>query len=361
MSCERNQMRVANGGPRSGIAKTTAKTAATMGPQTGQAARPRLAGKIAAELTPLAQAFEAAGFQVEEATSEAGRSVIELDAIGAHAASQVTLPSGWLLTYPTPEARQADIRAAAQKPELTMYKFPRSTALESAGYGQADQALYLKFRRGQVYRYAPVEPEDFRGLLKSPSKGKFFQAQIRGRGIPYEKVSPEAFEALVGPQKPAGDEVYRQIIKAKLQNQRQRLAPDAYRAWVQAEGLNTRRQSARTYLTRAQAGPVGEEETSRLTSALKYGRTPLTAAALLARSQRLVRRAKQLTKPTGFQVSPARVSLGEKMASPRPKEGDEYTDAEWDTLRQIVKGDVQNLKEAIEDGLARRSESRRIN
>jgi hypothetical protein len=179
--------------------------------------------------------------------SEDGRPVIQLDLVGAAAADQVTLPSGWLLTYPASEARQAAVEAAAQKPALTMVKFPRSTAIESAGYRKADQALYLKFRRGQVYRYAPVSQEDFQALMKSPSKGKFFQSQIRGRGIPFTKVEPEAFEALAGPQRPPGDEVYRQTVKDQLKQQRQHLAADDYRNWVKNEGLNTRRKDAGTY------------------------------------------------------------------------------------------------------------------
>jgi hypothetical protein len=307
-----------------------------------------------------------------------------------------------------------------------MVKFPRSTAIESAGYRKADQALYLKFRRGQVYRYAPVSQEDFQALMKSPSKGKFFQSQIRGRGIPFTKVEPEAFEQLTGPQRPSGDEVYRQTVKDQLKQQRQHLAADDYRNWVKNEGLNTRRRDARTYLTRAQPGEVSAEETNRLTRRLRYGRIPPQTDALLARSRSLVRRAKQLTRTTADSrvgiarqlirqayrqgdkrkqlfkdyllatrtqvkldrqtlglpmspdfalsdaeaeymrqlvvdtvhfdtqtaspVPPARASLAQKMAAPPPEEGYDYTDAEWDELRQIVKDDAQNLKEEIEAG-----------
>jgi hypothetical protein len=249
-------------------------------------------------LAPLAQAFEDAGFQVEEALNEDGRPVVKLDLTGARAADQVTLPAGWLLTYPMPEARQAAVQAAAKKPELTMYKFPRSTAVESAGYHKTDGALCLKFRRGQVYKYAPVSQEDFRAFLKSSSKGKFFQAKIRGQGIPYEKVPTDAFEALAGPQRPAGDEVYRQALKARLQGLRETLAADDYRDTIRAKGYTTRRSQARTYLTRTQPGPVSADETSRLTRALKYGKTTPPVDATLARNQTLIRRAKKLTKTT---------------------------------------------------------------
>ncbi|WP_409339851.1 KTSC domain-containing protein [Ornithobacterium rhinotracheale] len=41
--------------------------------------------------------------------------------------------------------------------------------------------LYINFRSGYTYVYHRVPKSVFNGLLRAPSKGKFFNRYIRGR------------------------------------------------------------------------------------------------------------------------------------------------------------------------------------
>jgi hypothetical protein len=141
-----------------------------------------------------------------------------------------------------------------------------------------------------------VAAADFQALLKSPSKGRFFQERIRGRGIAYEALTPEAFEVVAGPQKPAGDEAYRQAVKTQLQAQRKRLPETDYQAWVRSAGFNTKRGQARTHLIRTRSGPIEAAEIARLTKALRYGRTAPSLDPTLAQARAQTRRARQVAK-----------------------------------------------------------------
>jgi len=68
-----------------------------------------------------------------------------------------------------------------------------SSNIASIGYDAQAQVLEIEFRRkgqeqGPVYQYLQVPLEVWEGLLDSPSKGKYFSDQIKGR-YPYRKVS----------------------------------------------------------------------------------------------------------------------------------------------------------------------------
>jgi len=55
-----------------------------------------------------------------------------------------------------------------------------STCIARVGY-EADAALLdLEFRDGALYRYFGVPAEVYEGLLSAPSKGLYFNHQIRG-------------------------------------------------------------------------------------------------------------------------------------------------------------------------------------
>lgn len=55
----------------------------------------------------------------------------------------------------------------------------RSTSLTSAEYDPSTQELVITFQNGQSYSYSGVPEEVYQGLLKAPSKGAFFWANIK--------------------------------------------------------------------------------------------------------------------------------------------------------------------------------------
>jgi len=56
-----------------------------------------------------------------------------------------------------------------------------STTLQALGYDEARELLELEFRSGAIYQYLHVPQAVYEGLLDAPSKGRFFNAAIRGR------------------------------------------------------------------------------------------------------------------------------------------------------------------------------------
>jgi hypothetical protein len=56
-----------------------------------------------------------------------------------------------------------------------------STTLASAGHDAAAAILELRFRSGAVYRYFDVPHAVYQSLLAAPSKGAYFNQNIRGR------------------------------------------------------------------------------------------------------------------------------------------------------------------------------------
>lgn len=63
-----------------------------------------------------------------------------------------------------------------------------SSSLLSIGYDRAERALEVEFRSGSVYRYDQVPSELVSELLRSPSKGQFFQERVRDH-FPTTRVS----------------------------------------------------------------------------------------------------------------------------------------------------------------------------
>ena len=56
-----------------------------------------------------------------------------------------------------------------------------STAIHAVGYDWDRHILEIVFTGGGIYHFANVPPNIFMGLLRSPSKGHYFQENIRGR------------------------------------------------------------------------------------------------------------------------------------------------------------------------------------
>ena len=56
-----------------------------------------------------------------------------------------------------------------------------STTLATVAFDEADEILQLEFRSCEVYQYFEVPAEVHQGLLRAPSKGRYFNGEIRGR------------------------------------------------------------------------------------------------------------------------------------------------------------------------------------
>lgn len=56
-----------------------------------------------------------------------------------------------------------------------------STTLAVVVYDEARELLQLEFRSRTVYRYFGVPARVYEGLLRAPSLGRYFNAEIRGR------------------------------------------------------------------------------------------------------------------------------------------------------------------------------------
>jgi lysyl-tRNA synthetase class 2 len=55
-----------------------------------------------------------------------------------------------------------------------------STTLARIAFDASAQSLWLEFRNGAVYRYFRVPPALYYALLEAPSKGVYFNRNIRG-------------------------------------------------------------------------------------------------------------------------------------------------------------------------------------
>ena len=66
-------------------------------------------------------------------------------------------------------------------------KFVESSTLWSAGHDAQSAVLELQFRNGAVYLYGLVPRNAYRDLLGAPSKGGYFNQNIRGK-YPYQRV-----------------------------------------------------------------------------------------------------------------------------------------------------------------------------
>ena len=71
-----------------------------------------------------------------------------------------------------------------------------SSDLKSVGYDPAARVLEVEFKNKKdwglspVYQYFNVPPELYEGLIRAPSKGKFFSAKIRSypQRYPYQQI-----------------------------------------------------------------------------------------------------------------------------------------------------------------------------
>lgn len=69
-----------------------------------------------------------------------------------------------------------------------LYTALDSSVLAAAAYATTDGILQLEFRSRTVYRYFAVPPAIFQDLIAAPSKGTYFNQNIRNR-FRYQRVA----------------------------------------------------------------------------------------------------------------------------------------------------------------------------
>ena len=62
-----------------------------------------------------------------------------------------------------------------------------STVIDDIRYEEGREKLYIRFVDGDEYVYVGVPGEVHRSFLDAPSKGRFFQAEIRDQ-YPYNRL-----------------------------------------------------------------------------------------------------------------------------------------------------------------------------
>ena len=55
-----------------------------------------------------------------------------------------------------------------------------SSSIRSVGYDSANQIMEIEFQSGGIYCYYGVPREVYQELLNAPSKGRYFEANVRG-------------------------------------------------------------------------------------------------------------------------------------------------------------------------------------
>ena len=60
--------------------------------------------------------------------------------------------------------------------------------ITSSAYDDGKHILYLRFRRGEVYRYFEFPEQQYRELLDAESRGRYFLSHIRNQ-FRYERLA----------------------------------------------------------------------------------------------------------------------------------------------------------------------------
>ena len=63
----------------------------------------------------------------------------------------------------------------------------QSSNIESVGYDENDEEVYVKFLNGSVYVYRGVPLHDFEGLRDTPSVGSYLHKNFKNI-YPYERI-----------------------------------------------------------------------------------------------------------------------------------------------------------------------------
>lgn len=62
-----------------------------------------------------------------------------------------------------------------------------SSNVDSVGYNEEQQILYVRFLNGSLYIYKGVNTYEYDGLLNAPSVGSYLHRNIRN-AYPYERI-----------------------------------------------------------------------------------------------------------------------------------------------------------------------------
>lgn len=62
-----------------------------------------------------------------------------------------------------------------------------SSNLHAIGYDPDSQTLHVQFKGGSHYTHAGVSPDHFKALQDADSKGKHYNANIKGK-FPHQKI-----------------------------------------------------------------------------------------------------------------------------------------------------------------------------
>lgn len=63
-----------------------------------------------------------------------------------------------------------------------------SSNLAAVGYNSSSQTLRIRFNDGSLYEYSGVPEHVHNGLLSAPSKGRYFDQQVKKAGYAYTKI-----------------------------------------------------------------------------------------------------------------------------------------------------------------------------
>jgi len=56
----------------------------------------------------------------------------------------------------------------------------RSSNIRSVGYDPGSSTLEVEFNSGSIYQYLEVSKDEYEGLMSASSKGRYFNANIKG-------------------------------------------------------------------------------------------------------------------------------------------------------------------------------------
>jgi hypothetical protein len=62
-----------------------------------------------------------------------------------------------------------------------------SSSLESIGYDEQNQEVYVRFLNGSIYVYKGVPEHEFQNLIEAPSSGSYLHGNFKNV-YPYERI-----------------------------------------------------------------------------------------------------------------------------------------------------------------------------
>lgn len=63
-----------------------------------------------------------------------------------------------------------------------------SSNISSVGYDLQTRILEIEFLNGSIYRYFHVPQSEYQGLMRAPSHGRYFDANIKKGGYNFSRI-----------------------------------------------------------------------------------------------------------------------------------------------------------------------------